>query len=414
MTINFFQEFEQRGFLHQVTNSEKITKLSDTGKIIAYIGFDCTADSLHVGSLMQIMILRMLQRHGHKPIVLVGGGTTKVGDPSGRDETRKLLSDDDLEKNKNGIKQVLQKFIKFGDGKSDAIMVDNDEWLSRLNYIDFLRQVGSHFSVNRMLSFDSVKLRLEREQNLSFIEFNYMIMQAYDYTVLHKKYGCNLQLGGSDQWGNIVNGVELGRRLGYEEELLGMTSPLITTSSGAKMGKTASGAIWLSSEKLSPYDYYQFWRNTEDADVVRFMKYFTELDLKEIKKYEQVEGKELNEIKKILAFEATKLCHGLESAQSAEITAKMAFEQGIMVGDIPQIEISIADIGDGIQAYKLFHLAKLAETGGEAKRLITGGGARINDEVIKEEFILITKDSFKEGKLKLSAGKKKHSLVILK
>jgi tyrosyl-tRNA synthetase len=409
----FFEEFEQRGFLHQVTNLDRLKSLSKKNAIVAYIGFDCTADSLHVGSLLQIMKLRLLQKHGHKPVVLIGGGTTKVGDPSGRDETRKLLSQKDIEFNKAGIKAVLEKFLHFGSGKNDAIMVDNDDWLSKLNYIDFLRDVGSHFSVNRMLSFDSVKMRLEREQNLSFIEFNYMIMQAYDFVVLNKKYGCNLQMGGSDQWGNIVSGIELARRLGSEEELLGLTSPLMTTSSGAKMGKTASGAVWLSPEKLAPYDYYQFWRNSEDDDALRFLKLFTDLSLDEIEEMKDFEGKELNEVKKLLAFEATKLCHGVKAAKSAELTAKMVFEQGLMAGDIPQIEISAQEFEKGIQTYKIFQMAKLVETGGEAKRLVAGGGARINDEIVKDEFRIVSMEDVHDGIIKLSAGKKKHALVVL-
>ena len=326
--MDFLEEFEARGFFHQCTDKDVLKKLINSKSIPAYIGFDCTAKSLHVGSLMQIMIFRLMQRHNLKPIVIVGGATTKIGDPSFKDEARKMLDDSAIQENMNGIKSVLAKFIKFGDGAGDALMLNNDEWLANLNYLEFLRDIGPHFSINRMLSFDSVKLRLEREQNLSFLEFNYMLLQAYDFVELYKRYSCRLQIGGSDQWGNIVNGIELNRRLGSKDDIFGLTTPLITTSSGAKMGKTMSGAVWLSEEMLSSYDYYQFWRNTEDLDVIKFMKLFTELPLAEIEKYTTLKGSEINQAKKVLAFEATKLCHGEEKAKLAEETARKIFEEG--------------------------------------------------------------------------------------
>lgn len=409
---SFLNAFTARGFFHQCTDGAILDGLMQKEPIIAYIGFDCTATSLHVGSLMQIMILRLLQQHGHKPVVLVGGGTTKVGDPSGKDEARKLLSDGAIDANIEGIKQVLAKFIHFGDGPTDAVMVNNADWLEKLNYIAFLRDYGKHFSVNRMLSFDSVKLRLEREQNLSFLEFNYMLLQAYDFAVLNKERRCRLQIGGSDQWGNIVNGVELNRRLGGEE-IFGLTTPLITTASGAKMGKTASGAIWLTAELLSPYDYWQFWRNTEDADVGRFLRFFTELPFEEISALEQLKDSQINEAKKILAFEATKLCHGEQAALEAAETARRTFEEGATAAGLPTFEVPKAELVEGIQAFALFLRAELAASGGEARRLIRGGGARVNDVVVAEEAQVITADEAKEDIIKLSAGKKNHALIKL-
>jgi tyrosyl-tRNA synthetase len=408
----FLQSFKERGFFNQITDEEGLKTLMDKECVPAYIGFDCTASSLHVGSLIQIMILRMLQQYGHKPIVIVGGGTTKVGDPSGKDEARKMLTDEDIHNNMLGIKSVISKFVKFGEGPSDAIMVNNADWLDHLNYISFLRDYGRHFSINRMLSFDSVKLRLEREQNLSFLEFNYMILQAYDFVELNKRYNCRLQIGGSDQWGNIVNGVELNRRLGRKDELFGLTTPLLTTSSGAKMGKTASGAVWLSEELLSPYDYYQFWRNTEDQDVIRFIKLFTELPAEEIAKLSSLTGKELNDAKKVLAFEATKLCHGEEKAIDAAETARKLFEEGTAGGALPVYEISKAELEKGIPAYELLARSGLVSSNGEGRRLIRGKGAKINDQTVEDENQTVTLNEMNaEGVIKLSSGKKNHMLV---
>jgi tyrosyl-tRNA synthetase len=411
MSSAFIEEFQSRGYFHQCTDLESLTKLSSNKSIAAYIGFDATAKSLHVGSLMQIMILRLLQKHGHRPIVIVGGGTTKVGDPSGKDETRKILSDDDIKENIQGIKSVLEKFIKFGDGPGDAIIVNNDDWLSGLNYIEFLRDYGRHFSINRMISFDSVKLRLEREQSLSFLEFNYMILQAYDFVELNKRYGCRLQLGGSDQWGNIVNGVELNRRLG-REEIFGLTTPLLTTASGAKMGKTAQGAVWLSDDMLSAYDYYQYWRNTEDNDVIKFIKLFTEASQDEIAKLSQLEGAQLNEAKKILAFEATKLCHGEEEAIKARDASLKAFEQGDFGEGLPIFEVDKLELEKGIPAFELLFKAGLTGSGGEAKRLIKGSGAKINGITIALEMEVVDPSKVREdGTILLSSGKKKHIIV---
>ncbi|MCD6035306.1 MAG: tyrosine--tRNA ligase [Rickettsiales bacterium] len=408
---SFLSLFKQRGYLHQCTDESGLESLLASKPQPIYIGFDCTADSLHVGSLIQIMILRWLQKCGHKPIVLLGGGTTRVGDPSGKDEARQLLTPEIIERNKQGIRKIFERFLTFGNGPTDAILVDNADWLLGINYIDFLRDIGPHFSINRMLTFDSVRLRLEREQSLSFLEFNYMLLQAYDFTELYKRHQCRVQIGGSDQWGNIINGVELNRRLGGKE-LFGLTTPLLTTSSGAKMGKTASGAIWLNPDRLSPYDYWQFWRNTEDADVARFLRLFTELSLEEIEHLERLEGNAINDVKKRLATEATALCHGREAAEHAEETARKTFEQGGIGDDLPVLTIAKAELEAGIQAFMLFHRADLATSGGEARRLIRGGGAKINDAKIVEETQSITlADLDGEGIIKLSAGKKKHVLV---
>lgn len=410
-TSSFLSSFTARGFFHQCTDTVTLDTLLQKEPMTAYIGFDCTAPSLHVGSLMQIMILRLLQQHGHKPVVLVGGGTSKVGDPSGKDESRKLLREQDIADNMAGIKRVLEQFIHFGEGKTDAIIVNNDDWLKKLNYIDFLRDYGRYFSVNRMLSFDSVKLRLEREQNLSFLEFNYMLLQAYDFVELHQKHQCRIQIGGSDQWGNIINGVELNRRLGHKE-IFGLTTPLITTSSGAKMGKTANGAVWLREDYLSPYDYWQFWRNTEDADVGRFLRFFTELPAEKIAELEQLEGSDINEAKKILAFEATKLCHGEQAAINAAETARKTFEEKASAEGLPVIEIGKEELAEGIQAYQLLQRSGLVNSGGEARRLIRGGGAKINDVAFSAETQLVTLDDINaEWLIKLSAGKKHHLLV---
>jgi len=406
--MSFLSTFKSRGFFHQCTDEAALNKLIAEESIVGYSGFDCTAPSLHVGNLMQIMVLRHLQSHGIKPIVLVGGATTKIGDPSGKDEARKLLTDEDIAVNMEGIKDVLKKFIRFGDGATDAVMVNNDDWLAGMGYIHFLRDYGRHFSMSRMLNFDSVKLRLEREQNLSFLEFNYMLLQAYDFVHLHRLQGCRLQIGGSDQWGNIVNGVELGRRLG-EKELFGLTTPLITTASGAKMGKSVSGAVWLRADMVSPYDYWQFWRNTEDADVGRFLRFFTELGEEVIV---ALEKGNINDAKKRLAHEATTLCHGVENALAAAETARITFEEGGAAVGLPVIHVPADELVQGIAAYALVQRTGLAASGGEARRLIRGKGAKMNDVVIGDENQLITiKDKNPEGVIKLSAGKKNHVLV---
>jgi tyrosyl-tRNA synthetase len=408
---DFLRTLRERGFVHQCTDEAGLDAKAADGRVGAYIGFDCTADSLHVGSLVQIMMLRWLQKTGHKPIVLMGGGTTKVGDPSGRDESRKLLTDADIERNMAGIKSVFAKFLTFGDGPVDALMANNADWLDRLEYVPFLRDYGRHFSVNRMLSFDSVKLRLEREQPLTFLEFNYMILQAYDFLELARRHGCALQMGGSDQWGNIVNGVELGRRV-EGRELYGLTSPLITTGAGAKMGKTAQGAVWLNEDKLSAYDYWQFWRNADDADVGRFLRLFTELDLAEIARLEVLGGIEINDAKKVLATEATALAHGRKAAEDAAETARRTFEEGGIGGDLPIVDIARAELEAGVQAFEVFRRAGLAASNGEAKRLIRGGGARINDRVATSETESITTgDLNAEGLIKLTAGRKRHALL---
>jgi tyrosyl-tRNA synthetase len=409
----FLRDFVARGYLHQCTAMEELDALAMPGKapLVAYIGFDATADSLHVGSLVQIMMLRLLQRSGGKPVVLMGGGTTKVGDPTGRDDMRKVLSDSDIAKNIAGIKQIFSKFLTFGDGPTDAIMVNNADWLDKLNYLEFLRDYGRHFSVNRMLGFDSVKIRLEREQPLTFLEFNYMILQAYDFLELARRHKCMAQLGGSDQWGNIVNGVELGRRCD-DKALYGLTSPLITLASGAKMGKSAAGAVWLNEERLSAYDYWQFWRNTEDADVGRFLRLFTELPLPEIERLESLEGAEINEAKIVLANEATRLCRGDAAAADAEATARKVFVEGGLGGDLPTIDVARAAIEAGIAVIDLLVQAGLAASKSEARRLIKGNGARLNDQPISDDALKVGVASINaDGVIKLSAGKKKHVVV---
>lgn len=457
----FLSTLEARGFIHQCTNAEGLDAALSRGRISAYIGFDCTAPSLHVGSLIQLMILRHLQKCGHKPIVLLGGGTTKVGDPSGKDEARKVLTDADIARNLQGIKAVMSQFLTFGDGATDAVLVNNADWLDSLNYLEFLRDVGRYFSVNRMLSQDSVRMRLEREQNLSFLEFNYMVLQAYDFTQLNERYGCTLQIGGSDQWGNIIMGVDLQRRMQGEKrfqplelkpgeemkilevqpmiqskrddvseyqsehflkalntaqsgELFGLTTPLLTTAGGAKMGKTAQGAVWLSADQLPPYEYWQFWRNTDDADVERFLKLFTDLPLEEIAKLTAQKGAGINEAKKILATEATKLAHGQAAAKKAAEAAKATFEQGGSEG-LPEAVMTAEKLGKGMAAYELFRFSGLCETGGDAKRLIRQGGAKINDRKVMDEMDMITPNHFKETPvMKLTAGKKRHAVVKFK
>ncbi|MBL8550796.1 MAG: tyrosine--tRNA ligase [Hyphomonadaceae bacterium] len=410
----FLRAILDRGFLHQCTDMEALDALAQDPKArpgapVGYIGFDLTASSLHVGSLVQIMMLRRLQQAGGKPIVLMGGGTTRVGDPSGRDETRKILTSEEIEANKVSILRVFEKFLAFGDGPADAIMVDNSEWLLKLNYIDFLRDVGKHFSVNRMLTMDSVKLRLEREQPLSFIEFNYMVLQGYDFVELNRRYKCVLQMGGSDQWGNIVNGVELGRRMDGVE-LFGLTTPLITTSSGAKMGKTAQGAVWLNPDLLSPFDYWQFWRNTEDADVGRFLKLFTDIPPAEIARLEALEGAEINDAKKALATAATAMLHGPQAAEEAAEAARKTFEQGVRAEGLPSVTVSAAEI-EGMRISAAFERAGLVASRGEAKRHIAAGALRVNDAPVTDENAALSAADLVDGAVKLSLGKKKHALL---
>ena len=409
---DFLRELQARGFIHQLSDADAIDADAVEKMLTGYIGFDATAPSLHAGSLVQIMLLRWLQKTGHKPIALMGGGTTRIGDPSFRDDARPLLTDEKIDENLAGIKKVFARFLTFGEGRTDAIMVNNRDWLDDLRYIDFLRDYGRHFSVNRMLSFESVKIRLEREQNLSFLEFNYMILQSYDFLELFRRYNCQLQMGGSDQWGNIVSGVELGRRVDGVQ-LFGLTSPLLATASGAKMGKTATGAVWLNEDMLSAYDYWQYWRNTEDADVGRFLRLFTELPLDEIARLERLEGSEINEAKIILASEATKMCHGPAAAKAAAETARQTFQEGSTGKDLPRIDVTRTHLSDGVPLYELLRETGLAKSNGEARRLIKGGGGRVNDSVVTEELATITlSDVNDEGVIKLSAGRKRHAIVI--
>lgn len=408
---DFLQTLEARGFIHQCSDPDGLDKLFATESVSAYIGFDCTATSLHVGSLVQIMMLRWMQKCGHRPVVLMGGGTTRVGDPTGKDESRKMLTDEQIELNKAGIFKVFDNFLTFGAGQSDAVMVDNAEWLLPIKYIDFLRDVGRHFSVNQMMARDSVKLRLEREQHLSLLEFNYMVLQAYDFVELNKRYQCRLQMGGSDQWGNIVSGVDLGRRFGAQD-LYALTTPLLTTASGTKMGKTADGAVWLNEDMLPVYDYWQFWRNTEDADVVKFLKLFTELPLDEIDRLGALEGSEINEAKKVLATEATAMLHGRNAAEKAEETARITFEQGNLATDLPSIEVPSADLEAGLGLLAAMVQAGLAGSNGEARRHIKGGAVKVNDTPTQNERSSLTLQNVSEdGVIKLSFGKKKHVLI---
>jgi len=408
----FLNTLSERGFIHQLTDADALDAAAAKGRITAYIGFDATADSLHIGSLVQIMMLHWLQKTGHRPIVLMGGGTTKVGDPSGKDESRQLLSNETIAGNIAGIRKNFASFVKFGDGPTDAILANNAEWLDELQYIPLLRDIGRHFTINRMLTFDSVKMRLDREQPLTFLEFNYMILQAYDFAELARRHGCVLQMGGSDQWGNIVNGIDLGRRTN-DFELFGLTTPLITTASGAKMGKTASGAIWLSPDRVSPYDYWQFWRNTEDGDVGRFLKLFTLLPLDEIARLEKLEGAEINEAKKVLAFETTALLHGKEAAAEAAETARRTFEEGEAAEGLPTHAIDAAKLEAGLPLFAALAETGLAASGGEGRRLIKGGGARVNDEVVTDEQRKLTPADLRDGAIKLSAGKKRHVLLTV-
>jgi tyrosyl-tRNA synthetase len=416
----FVRAIVERGFVHQATDLEGLDRLAAGDRLVAYIGFDCTADSLHVGHLVSIMLLRWLQRTGHRPIALIGGGTTKVGDPSGKDESRQLLDEGTIEHNIQGIRRSLESFLAFGERPTQALLVDNAEWLDELRYIEFLRGYGRHFTVNRMLTFESVKQRLEREQPLTFLEFNYMIMQAYDFLELARRYGCRLQMGGSDQWGNIVNGVELGRRVDGRE-LFGLTTPLITTATGAKMGKTAQGAVWLNADRLSDFDYWQYWRNVDDADVGRFLRLFTELPLAEVERLEALEGAELNDAKKVLADAATMLCRGEAAARAAGKSARTIFGSGVpgedafgspeAIAGLPSTVVPNAEFEHGVSVAELFRRSGLVASKGEARRLIRGGGARLNDAKVSDEEMVVTSDRLIEGQLKLSAGKKRHALV---
>ncbi len=406
----FLRTMRERGFIHQITHPDDLDAAATDGLITGYIGFDATAPSLHVGSLIQIMLLRRLQQAGHKPIVLMGGGTTKVGDPSGKDEARKMLTEDDIKANITSIQQVFAKFLTFGDGPTDAMIVNNDDWLSKLGYIDFLREFGVHFTINRMLAFDSVKLRLDREQPLTFLEFNYMLMQATDFLELNRRFGCSLQMGGSDQWGNILNGVELIRRVDAKPAF-GLTTPLLSTASGAKMGKTAAGAVWLNADLRSPYDYWQFWRNTEDADVGRFLALFTDLPMDEVNRLASLDGAAINDAKKVLADEATRMLHGEDAASVARHAATAAFEQGALSDELPTISVSSSVLEDGIALAALAVDAGLASSRGEARRLCQGGGLRLNDAQEPDGMRLVTSADLKDGVIKLAAGKKKIVLV---
>jgi tyrosyl-tRNA synthetase len=408
---SFLAAAEARGFIHQITDRDGLAARLAAGPVVAYVGYDCTADSLHIGNLVSIMMLRLWQQSGNKPIVLMGGGTTKVGDPSGKDEMRRLLGDAEIAANMAHIRRTFDRFLRFGDGPGDAVMVDNAEWLDRLAYIPFLRDVGRHFSVNRMLTQDSVRLRLEREQPLSFLEFNYMVLQAYDFLELGRRYDCALQMGGSDQWGNIVMGAELARRID-NRSLFGLTSPLITTASGAKMGKSVQGAVWLGAHRMPAYDYWQFWRNTEDADVGRFLRLFTDLPLDEIARLERLGGSDINEAKRVLATEATALCHGREAAEAAAETARRVFAEGGVDDELPSIEVPRAELERGIAAIDLLARSGLAASKSEARRLIKQGGARLNDQAIASETRSVgLADLAAEGTIKLSAGRKRHALV---
>jgi tyrosyl-tRNA synthetase len=408
---DFLNVLASRGFIHQVSEPDALDALARSSTVTAYIGFDCTAPSLHVGSLLPIMLLYWLQQTGHRPIALMGGGTTRVGDPSGKDESRRLLTGDDIDNNLKGIRAIFAKFLKFENDGGNAVMANNADWLNKLNYIDFLRDVGRHFSINRMLAFDSVKLRLDRQQELSFLEFNYMILQAYDFVELHRRYGCVLQMGGSDQWGNIVNGIDLGRRL-RNAQLFALTSPLITTSSGAKMGKTAAGAVWLNPDQMSPYDYWQYWRNTEDADVARFLKLFTVLPVPEIDRLAALKGAEINEAKKVLATETTALVHGRAAAEEAAGTARTTFEEGGLSANLPTIEFSRAELKAGIGILAAFVKAGLAASNGEARRAIANNALMINDvRVANDKAAIGENDLTAEGVIKLSLGRKRHVLL---
>ena len=405
----FLKEFKDRGFFYQCTGEEDLSKLMDEEKINAYIGFDCTAESLHVGSLLQIMCLRLLQKHGHRPIVLLGGGTTRIGDPSGKDKTRTILNDEEIEKNIKNIEKILKNFLDIKDSKTKPIFVNNYSWLKGLNYISFLRDIGKHFTINKMLSFDSVKTRLEREQSLSYMEFNYMILQAYDFLELNKKENCALQMGGSDQWGNIVNGVDLIKRYS-NKQAFGLTTPLITLASGAKMGKTESGAVWLDKNFLSPYDYWQFWRNIDDRDVLKFLKIFTDIDFDEI---EKIKNNDINELKILLANKATMMLHGELEAKNSEETAKETFTNNSLGDNLPSVSINQNQLKDKITLVDLIVLSKLESSKSEIRRLIKGSGIRINNQITINEKLIITEELFKDDLIKLSLGKKRHIKIEL-
>ncbi len=408
---DFLQILSERGFIHQSSDMDSLDALAAKGEVVGYVGYDCTAPSLHIGNFLTMMMLYWLQQSGNKPITLMGGGTTMVGDPSGKDESRPMRTVAEIEANKASIKGVFARMLHFGAGKTDAVMVDNADWLTKLGYIDMLRDVGRHFSVNRMLTMDSVRLRLEREQEMSFIEFNYMICQSYDFVELARRQGCNLQMGGSDQWGNIIMGVDLGRRMGTHQ-LHALTTPLLTTASGAKMGKTAQGAVWLNEDQFSAYDFWQYWRNTEDADVGRFLRRFTILPVAEIARLEALGGSEINEAKKVLATEATALLHGRDKAEAAAETARRTFEEGALAESLPTIEVAAGEFAAGIGALGLFVRAGLVASNGEARRQIKGGGLRINDVAIDDEKAIVGSSALTaEGVVKLSLGKKKHVLV---
>lgn len=409
-TSDFLRTLHERGFIHQLSDAEGLDAALLEGPLSCYIGFDCTAPSLHVGSLVQIMMLHWFQKTGHRPVVLMGGGTTRIGDPSGKDESRKLLTDEVIEANKSGIQAVFSKFLIFGEGAQDAKMLDNADWLMNLGYLDLLRDVGRHFSVNQMLQRDSVRLRLEREQHLSLLEFNYMVLQAYDYVELFRREGCRLQMGGSDQWGNILSGVDLGRRM-ENASLFALTTPLLATASGAKMGKTADGAVWLDEAMLSAYDYWQFWRNADDGDVGRFLKLFTTLPMDEIARLEALDGSQINEAKKVLANEATALLHGREAAEQAANTAQLTFEQGALAEDLPTIEVEASRLDAGLGVLAAYVEAGLAASNGEVRRHAKGGSIRINDQQSTDERRLLTMDDVADGVIKLSLGKKKHVLI---
>ena len=409
MKNKFLQEMNSRGFLHQCTNIDKLAEICSKKSISGYIGFDCTASSLHVGSLLQIMILKLMQKHGHRPIILLGGGTTLIGDPSGKDETRKILKPEDINKNIKSIKKVFNKILDFSNKKTKPIYVDNAKWLTKLNYIKFLRDIGSHFTINKMLTFDSVKLRLEREQSLSYMEFNYMILQAYDFYQLFKKNNCILQIGGSDQWGNIVNGVELIRKI-HKKQSFGLTSPLITLASGAKMGKTEKGAIWLNEDLLSPYEYWQFWRNTDDRDVKKFLYYFTEIDTNEINNLFKNESN-INEIKIKLANEATKILHGVNASKKAERSAKKTFVSGGLGSELPEIKIKKSEVSKGLNILDFLSENRIMSSKSEARRAIANNGLKLNNITINQEKVFIETSDFKDNLLKISFGKKKHYLI---
>ena len=409
-TSDFLNTLNERGFIHQCSDFAGLDAKAAKGEVVAYVGYDCTARSLHIGNFLTMMMLYWLQQSGNKPITLMGGGTTRIGDPSGKDESRAMRTVEEIDANKAAIKGVFAKILRFGEGKTDAFMIDNAEWLPELKWIDMLRDVGKHFSVNRMLAMDSVKLRLEREHEMSFIEFNYMIAQSYDFVELARRFGCNLQMGGSDQWGNIIMGVDLGRRMGTHQ-LHALTTPLLTTASGAKMGKTAQGAVWLNADAFSPYDFWQYWRNTEDADVSRFLKLFTILPMSEIARLAALGGSEVNEAKKILATEATALLHGRVAADQAAETARQTFEQGGVAADLPSIDVPAGELSAGLGVLSAFHRAGLVPSTGEARRQVKAGGLRVNDAVVTDERAVLTTADLRDGAIKLSFGKKKHVLV---